>query len=165
MKKAFIFIFALLITSMTFSQEITISPETQKCFVEQVIEVPDATADVLFTKAVEWISLNYNSAQDVIQYADNNKIILKGSFGTNLFMKKGWLKHTLVIEFKDGRFKYNYTDFVYYTIEGNHDYAYESKQLGFKKKIYAETEQNILACISSMTEYFNSEQVAKNDDW
>lgn len=164
MKKAFIFILALFITTAIFSQKITISPETNKCFVEQVIEVPNATADILFTKAVEWISLNYNSAQNIIQYADNNKIILKGGFSTNMFMKSGSFKHTLVLEFKDGKFKYNYTDFIYSCVELS-DMAFESNKMGFKKKIYAETEQNILASITSMTKYFNSEQIAKNNDW
>lgn len=164
MKNALFIIVALLITSTTFAQQITVSPETNKCFVEQVIEVPDATADVLFTKAVEWISLNYNSAQHVIQYADNNKVILKGGFSTNMFMKSGSLKHTLVLQFKDGRFKYNYTDFIYSTIETG-EMAFESKKMGFKKKIYGATEKNILASITSMTEYFNSEQTASNDDW
>ena len=162
MKKNLIILIGLLITTLTWGQEIEINPETGKCFVEEVVQIENQLeADILFTKAQEWVSINYVSAQAVVQYADNNKIILKGSFSTNMFMKEGWLKHTLILQFKDGRFKYNFTDLVY-TSMGTGDMAFESKKMGFKKKIYKTTEGNILASIKSLTKYFTEEQIENN---
>jgi hypothetical protein len=67
--------------------------------------------------AKEWIALTHKSANGVFQMADKeaSKIIVKGNFPTGMFMKKGWIGHTLTFEFKDGRLRYTYFNFNYYS--------------------------------------------------
>lgn len=130
-----------------------------------VVQVDSLKKDVLFLKTKEWITLNYKSANDVIQLTDkeNCKIILKGAFSTNMFMKEGWLEHTLVFDFKDGKFRYSYTDFSYYS-SGSGKMNFESKSLGFKKRIFATTEEDISSSIASLKKYL-SDNSKKNNDW
>ncbi len=49
---------------------------------------------------MEWIATNYNSAQDVVQLSDkeNGVIICKSNFSTNIFIKTGWISHTLTLK-------------------------------------------------------------------
>lgn len=132
----------------------------------QGIEILDSLKkDVLYNKSIEWITLNYKSAKDVIQLSDKEsyKIIVKGNFNTSLFMKEGWIGHTLILEFKDGKMRYIYTDFNYYS-PGTGGLDFESKSLGFKKKLIQETDQNIQNAIQSLKKYI-LQVPSKSTDW
>jgi len=74
----------------------------------------------LFLRAKEWFAKTFNSANNVIQMQDKKEGILigKGSFEvfiTSLGMKNGgnYFNFTLSVYFKDGRYKYEFTDFTY----------------------------------------------------
>lgn len=89
-------------------------PDTHLVDYSGVIEVPGITQAQLYSRAYEWVAKNYNSAQDVIQMQDKEtgKIIVKGR--TNAYFKGhpfGWVTHTLSIYVKDGKYKYDITDF------------------------------------------------------
>ena len=75
----------------------------------KVISVDGKSAKDLYQKSKEWISLTYNSAQNVIQLDTEEKIIVKGKFNLDTQMY-GYsysflIDHTLTIAFKDGRYK------------------------------------------------------------
>jgi hypothetical protein len=79
-----------------------------------VVEVAGANQTQLYFRAYEWIAKNYNSAQNVIQMQDKEagKLIVKGR--TKAYFKGhefGWITHTLSIYVKDGKYKYDITDF------------------------------------------------------
>lgn len=156
-------ILPLIISFQSFGQAITINEETGKYTKQEVIEFDSISKDELFNKAIEWITLNYNSANDVIQLSDKEtgKIILKGNFSTNLWWKQGWIRHTLILEFKDNRFRYTYTDLSYYSA-GSGEVSFEGKMAG-KKKALAETEENIDNSIASLTNYIK--KPIQEDDW
>jgi hypothetical protein len=146
-----------------FSQELKMNEETGKYEYQGIIDSLNETKQELFQKTLEWIALNYKSSDDVIQYKneDTGKIIIKGNFGTDIFFKQGWLRHTAIFEFKDGRIRYTYTDFSYYS-SGSGDMSFE-KNMSSKKKIMALMEDNINKSISSLTTFLNSNK--KSDDW
>lgn len=129
--------FVALVYLMASGQTIEFDDITGKYQAQSIIQMDTLKKDLLFTKAKEWITLNYKSANDVIQLADkeSSKIIVKGNFKTFMAMKEGRLGHTLVLDFKDGRIRYTYSDFSYYS-SGSGEIAFESKSLGFKKKIF-----------------------------
>ena len=126
--------------------------------------VDSVKKDQLFSKAKEWIALNYKSANDVIQLVDKetSKIILKGNFSTSLFLKQGWIGHTLVLDFKDGKFRYSYTDFNYYS-PGSGSMSFESSMMS-KKKVIKTTEENIESSILSLNKYLMA-QSKTNNNW
>ena len=100
----------------------------------------------------------------MIQFKDDEsgKIIVKGNFSTSLFMKQGFIKHTLVLEFKDNKFRYNYSDFSYYSA-GSGEMNFESS-MAFKSKILSITESDIDLSIADLTKYI--QKVSKsNDNW
>jgi hypothetical protein len=163
--RKFIVVSFLLLSATTFGQNIKLDSLSGKYQSEGIVHVDSLTKENLFTKAQEWIALNYKSGKDVIQLADkdNAKIILKGNFTTSMFMKEGYIGHTLIMEFKDGRFRYTYTDFSYESA-GSGKMNFESKNMGFKKKIISKTEQNIVTSIESIKKYM-VQNSKKNNDW
>ena len=91
----------IIFSKFTIAQELVID-ESGKYFNQQIISINEKDTEKLFDKTMEWIAINYKSAQDVIQYSDkeSGKIICKGNFSVNLFMKDGWISHTLSLEIK-----------------------------------------------------------------
>src|SRR3954463_13456082 len=89
--RKFIVVSFLLLSATTFGQNIKLDSLSGKYQSEGIVHVDSLTKENLFTKAQEWIALNYKSGKDVIQLADkdNAKIILKGNFTTSMFMKEG----------------------------------------------------------------------------
>jgi len=83
-----------------------------------VVKVDSVSKDELYNRAKRWFVDNYNSSKDVIQLDDkeNGEIIAKGFFeefwqvtaysGMNVNV---WQK--IQIQIKDGRYKYEITDF------------------------------------------------------
>lgn len=100
MKKLFFLI--LFLPLFSFSQEYS-----------EVVEIPDKTADQLYSKANEWFALTFKSANDVIQLKDpiERKIIGKGIKRVDYSVGR-WdtyynASFTLFVQFKDGRYKYD----------------------------------------------------------
>lgn len=147
-------IFILLFSPfLCLSQNLAIDKESGKYTKQQVVEIENKLKDDLFNKTIEWITLNYNSADDVIQLKDKElgKIIVKGNFSSNMYMKKGWINHTLVLDFKDNKFRYKYTDFSYYST-GSGEMPFESSIMS-KKKLLKTTEEKIDNSILNLKEH------------
>jgi hypothetical protein len=91
-----------------------IDPDTHLVAYTGVVEVPGATQAQLYSRAYEWVAKNFNSAQNVIQMQDkeSGKIIAKGV--VKAFVKKydsGYNSFTLSLYLKDGKYKYDITNF------------------------------------------------------
>ena len=75
---------------------------------------------LLFENAERWFVDQYRSAQDVIQYKniDQGEMIGKGiiqsnwKYGGNLMSTQVTVYHTVKLYFKDGRYKYSFSDFT-----------------------------------------------------
>ena len=85
-------------------------------FKEEVVTMDETTdtKDVLFVRAHEWFALTFRSANDVIQMADKNagKLIGKG-YVTVPMPNYGILSFTLIVECRDGRYKYTVQDVIH----------------------------------------------------
>lgn len=129
----------------------------------EILLIDSIKADVMYARAMEWIALNYVSAKDAVQYTNpvDRKIIVKGSIPVFFFLKEGWVRHTLTLEFKDGRYRYLYTDLVY-TSPGSGDMPLESRMVG-KKKLLKITEEKIMEAAFHIYEYIGS--YPKKDTW
>ncbi len=165
MKHLFTICLFTLFSINTFGQNIIKDSISQKYEASEIVKLDSLKAEVIFTRAKEWISLNYKSAKDVIQLADKEslKIIVKGNFSSTLFMKEGFISHTLVLDFKDGKMRYTYSNFSYYST-GSGSMDFESKNLGFKKSIFKSTEKDIKTSIDSLKKYI-LQNTSKKNDW
>ncbi|KUG09031.1 DUF4468 domain-containing protein [Solirubrum puertoriconensis] len=85
-----------------------------------VVEVPGASRDELFTRASQWVSTAYKSSVSAPQTIDKEggKIIIQGftpaklkALGIN--STAGNVTHTLSLYVKDGRYKYEFTNFYH----------------------------------------------------
>lgn len=87
----------------------------------KVIQVDGVSKDELYTRAINWFTNSFRNANNVIQINDkqNGQITAKAHFvyNPNFFVGsgpvKGYIRYTLSIYVKDGRYKYEITDFVH----------------------------------------------------
>lgn len=84
---------------------------------QEVVEVKDATASQLYSRAKEWFADSFKSAKDVIQLEDvaNFKVIGKGNTGEYYSYKSVVVAYALAnftvkIECKKGRYRYTVYD-------------------------------------------------------
>ncbi|OON68852.1 DUF4468 domain-containing protein [Hymenobacter sp. CRA2] len=97
-----------------------IDANTQHYTYQGVVEVPGVNKDELYTRAYEWMAKTYRSANAVIQMHDKEagRLVGKGATivpteRTLTMIAPGFVRHTLTLYIKDGRYKYVLTDFEY----------------------------------------------------
>lgn len=132
MKKLIIFAFLLSSCFFSFSEkkvwkdpnakELMPLDANGKIVYTEVVEMPNVIKDALYSRAYEWFAKSFKDAKNVIQMQDKDagKIIGKGIFdGINvkccmgLSSVIGYVQFTLSIYLKDGKYKYEITDFVH----------------------------------------------------
>lgn len=139
----------------------------------------------LFKKAIEWVALNYNSANDVIQLKDeeSGKIIVKGNMVVVInpmgFVFERRLKHTITIDTRDGRCRINITDFrgefkVSSQYETTLEQEIECVNVRWKKKpmfqkfgleLLTNCDKEIHRVLDSFSNYIQKPTDKKKDDW
>ena len=114
MKKIIFLIVSLFILQTGYSQELT-----------GVVNINGKKAGQLFNASREWFALKFQSPKDEVKLADNitNVFIVKGEKRETVLIKKIKVKikmnFTLKLEFKDGRFKYEFSDIDYRNVLTN----------------------------------------------
>lgn len=127
MKKQLLTLIATAITSLCFAQKeikviVPIDSSTKEVEYSAIIKVEGISKDELYNRAKEWFVITYNSAQDVLQMDDKSagKIIGKGtSSGKYKFMMSNtdyYLNYTLSVTVKDGRYRYEFSQFTVETL-------------------------------------------------
>jgi len=91
----------LLTNTFAFSQTIN----NDKNGYYEIIEVDSLSKEQIYNRSKEWIALNYKSANDVIQFDTEDKIIVKGVFKMPYLTYEHTYNHSLIISFKENRFK------------------------------------------------------------
>jgi len=115
----------------TFGQKI--NEDTLSFFYSDIVAVDSIPAQVLQSRARLFLTENFKSAKDVIQIDDKDGgiIVGKGSFipvfkSTGLgsaLTSRGFVKFYLKLQFKDGKFKYTFSDFVHVSDDGESTYG------------------------------------------
>ena len=125
MKKILAFFTTLFLTLNAFAQketlELPIDTLTKMITYTEVLNIDTSiTKQELYSRAREWFAKTYNSSQSVIQMDDkeNGKIVGKAltqvyhkAMGSNF--PSGHINYTISIYLKDGRFKYEITNFYH----------------------------------------------------
>jgi hypothetical protein len=97
-----------------------IDEESKRINFEKIVDVEDAKQGDLFDRAVTWIESYYNNPADVVREKnkDMGRILCKARFKIfnppdkhGLATDAGVVQYTLTILFKDGKYKYEFTDY------------------------------------------------------
>ena len=88
---------------------------------EEVVQCDKSLSEKdLYSKSQDWVILNYNSDGNIMQLLDpvDFKIICTGSFyysdpGSNSEAASGRIEYSLSLYFKDGRYKYVFSNFIH----------------------------------------------------
>jgi len=98
---------------------------THKITYEAVTDVKDAKADVLYKRAMAWFKSYYPNPTEVIRENDSLKFKISGkprfkiynpADKTGLKTDGGLVQYTITVACKDGRFRYELTDYNWKTI-------------------------------------------------
>ncbi|MBH8567888.1 DUF4468 domain-containing protein [Microvirga sp. STS02] len=150
--------------------------QTHRVTYEGVVEVPGATQNQLYDRALEWMAKTYQSANDVVQIKDKEqgKLLAKGgilffSHGTPM----GFVVHTQTIYVKDGRYKYLMTGFKHQNILTNGPVARDGSMgaleqstppEGFRDKLWFEMLAGTNAKVKAMIADLEQAMQAKGKD-
>lgn len=153
-----------------------IDPDTKKITYSEVIKL-DSTirkAD-LYSRAMEWFAKTYISSNEVIQMADREEGRIIGKAVMKVYYKSmgreypSKLRYTVSIFVKQGRYKYEITDFIHET-EGPCEEMIDSK----KKVMGISMQRNYNFYLSQLDEYakgliqdikMSMSKPPKKDDW
>ena len=156
----------------------------------EVVELDSTrTAKNLYSQARMWFAETYRSSKDVIQLEDkeNGRIIGKGNikYESNIFVgstgTRGWINYTISISVKDGKYKYEITNFMHEGNSLNSQGAFSfdlittdkecPKEVGnknWRNKVYIDIKKQIElktnTIISSLKEYMKK-KTNKDDGW
>ncbi|AGN89388.1 DUF4468 domain-containing protein [Flavobacterium psychrophilum] len=183
--KKIILLFALFPLLM-FSQE-----SSGKLTYKNVIKVDSLKkSSQLYMLSRSWFAEKYNSAKDVIQFEDKEegKIIARGSFNynSNVFVysnaTKGHITYTLTIIVKDGRYKYEASNFTHQgnpenivgdvsfgLITSDEECPYNISAKGWRNRVWRDLKEQIDGYINpiiiSLNKYIASAVVKEEEKW
>jgi len=155
-----------------------------------VVQVDSVSKAELYTRAKLWFATTYNSASDVLQIEDKDAGQLVGkaiftydpSFLSSCEIVRGTIKYTIKVFVKEGRYKYEITDFIH-DPRGNKNGKYSvglittadecpnpytmAKKWSNKtwRDIKAQIEDNTSLMITSLQQAMEKQTATENDDW
>ena len=172
----------LIISISAFSQAPDLPLKDGKIIYTEVVSIEGRNQDELYASAREWIAKAFNSANNVIQMEDkdNGKIVGKAlnsvtHRGLGLEHPSGEIHYTISIASKDGRYKYEITDF-YHTGNGTGvpDYGNCESFIEPERRIYrkafhhylTQLDDNTKLLIASLKQSMESDKVESvTEDW
>lgn len=155
MNKSLLVIFCIVFAQNLFCQNLKINDDG--IYEAQLILNIDSTSkDVLFSKALSWLAIDYRSANDVIQQQDKEigKIIAKGIYlplGDGFAWQAIGVRHMLIIEVKDNKIRLTINPMTY-TLK-DVDYRTLNTSFAGKKKILELTEIKVQESLTSFSDY------------
>lgn len=144
------------LTSSTFGQKDTpnfpIDSLTAKIVYSDVIHVDTlAKKQELFSKVREWFAKAYKSSTNVIQMEDKESGKIVGKALMQVYYKNrpnGYINYTLSIQVKDGRYKYEVTDFYHTGQDGMPDFGLCEKMINSSDKYFGiSMQKNYNSCL------------------
>ena len=150
----------LFLTSSAFGQKETpnlpIDSLTAKIVYSEVIHVDSLVMkQELFSKAREWFAKAYKSSTNVIQMEDKESGKIVGKALMQVYYKNrqdGYINYTISIQVKNGRYKYEVTDF-YHTGQGGSipDFGLCEKMINSSDKYFGiSMQKNYNSCLYQM---------------
>ena len=172
----------LLLTPLSIAGQIPMDVETGKFFYEEVVQAEGISQQELHDRYNLWLEQDYDLDTIVIITQDTGKKAMKGK-GTSEFTKEGWetldsqnkstLTYDIALYFKEGRFKYHVSNFIYsyYLVARTvhslkEDALEEIKYLkGKKQKVYEQIDKRMKGLISNLKDKLAPAASEEEDDW
>lgn len=139
---------------------------------QEVVKVEGASARDLYSQARAWVARTYVSAQDVVQLEDSDaaRLIVKGLWQTSSgFLRPGgWIRHTLTIEAKDGRYRYTISDLILaFDPPTGREVPLEDRNLGipYSHKYLEDAARDARDTIASLKAAMAKASPAGSDEW
>ncbi len=161
----------------TTAAPVPVDPITKMITYEGVVEVKGATAIMLYQRTLEWFNSNYKNPTDVIRDNDEagNKIVGKHRFKiTNPPDKSGvrgdagLVQYTITIASRDGRFKYEITEFSWKQLSVYPCERWLDKSAPGYSEVYNEyliqIDKEMLNLIANFKNYISHEKPVKDKD-
>lgn len=169
-------LFALLISGFCFAQEM---PKiTKEGFSPIVVEVEGSSSSDLYNKAKEWIQTYYKNPSEVLKADIPNEMIRINGYAVdgykmkNLGMVYGYdYEYTLEIEFKDGKYRFNYIVGDFWSLGKRVLYSYRTffKSDNSVKKSYQLAYDSINETANttsfSLYDYITGKSKKEKSDW
>lgn len=147
-----------------FAQELPV--QDGKIIYTDVLQVEGSAAADLFARAKRWYVKEYRNANEVIQMEDpeRGEIIGKGIFKVVYFSRQPNIRHTVTIQVKDGRYRYEISNFSYRDIQGD-AFALENfpRSWAGKRKLQERVDAEVQKLIASIKEAMSNK--SDNEDW
>lgn len=180
-----------IILILTLLVGIICSAQSDKLNYSDVIKVDGVSKNELYDRAMNWFANSFRNANNVIQLTDkeNGQITAKALFvyNPNFFVGsgpvKGYIRYTVSVYLKDGRYKYEITDFTHEPsnspnaksvgiITNDLEYPGKEKRAANQKwmnntwqDINKQIEANITPIVASLKDGMNKATESKNEDW
>jgi hypothetical protein len=150
-------IIALLLCNTAFAQ-LPVDSSTHLISYTGIVQA-NGTQQELYSRAREWFAKTYNSAQSVIQMDDKDKIVGKAnmvSYYKNYHF--GLIYYTISVYLKDGKYKYEITDFYHKGEFVNTGVSYtQTPDLGHCEDLMNSSNKRDLKIFESFSKQINSE--------
>lgn len=109
----------LLATAAGYAQKLPVDSETQKITYTEVVEIPGAKKDDLYSKAKAWFVTATGATKLALELEDKETGKLLGKVNNSVKVKNppmgmyevGFVNYTISIIVKDDKYKYTFTDF------------------------------------------------------
>jgi len=97
-----------------------VNKNTNKIEYSEVVQV-DGSSNELYKRSIDWINLSFKNASSVTKVRDEASGIIEGQHRIRLMNKLedgtdflfGHVQYNFKLEFKDGRYRYIFNDFVF----------------------------------------------------
>jgi hypothetical protein len=144
---------------------------TNKYFSEGVVTIDSINKELLFNGSYKWLAtVKYVTTvgNKGISLKDKklNRIIVKQHYITSSYFANAKVRFTLTMEFRDGRYKYNYTNFNYddaltkAAFENLSSFQFSQKRF---EKLITETESYISTSMDELKAYLTFYKT--DNDW
>lgn len=141
--------------------------------ISKVFEIDGKSKNEIYKQVNVWMSQNYKSAKDVIQYSSKEEGVIVGNGNTSYpcdgfdcVVKEDWtLKYTAQVDVKDNKFRISFTNLSIYTPASyNSGVTYPSREWQpYEKEEYSKLRPFLLKQGESIKASFNSSVI--NKDW
>lgn len=167
MKTIVLIITIALSTVLKSQDDILMYDSSLKKYVYQEILIQDSVSkDLLYTNSKLFVSENYRSAKDVIQFEDKETGVLlcKGLWNDVFILSSIYIHHTIKFEVKEGKVRVTYSDFFIQVVGESNRSALEDYEIGLGK-LKRKVTTHILSQITSFKDYLKTHSKASDGDW
>ncbi len=172
--------FVIVAASLTTRAQVLPLDESGKIFFSDVVKVDSLSKEKLFTNSLKWLKSLSNS-EEKFTFSSTDSILQKaeGAFEFQVFQQNGMLRKMtgtiscrVVVEAKDNKYRYSFSDFVYHYYIQNRNYKMEKTgktkpleepEAAGWQKLWEKHKETTFTKVTSMTAVLNTELKKKDN--